>query len=198
MDKDDGTAAVQYARSVITDEVLLTRRSCDIRLPPSFSEPSGVFVTINTYPTLALRGCIGYIEPVYSLQEALEYAARSACHDPRFLDLEGYELSDIVIDVTVLTPPRPIVVKDKEELLKAIKIGRDGLVIEYKGRKAVFLPQVPVDWGWNVTEYLQNLCEKAGLDNDAWKEKGCKVLSFRGRLFREISPDGEVEEVKEC
>ena len=196
MKAEDGITAVKLARCIITQEVTGKPLAYMMHLP--YNEPAGVFVTLNTYPTLSLRGCIGIIEPVYPFPEALDHAARSACHDPRFMDLGEDELNDIVIDVTVLTRPRPIVVKDKIELLTAIKIGRDGIIIEYRGRKAVFLPQVPVEWKWDVKEYLENLCRKAGVANDAWKEKECKVLAFQGRLFRETSPGGDVEEVIEC
>jgi len=197
MNIENGTIAVQYARSVITDEALFTRKSYDVRLPASFDEPVGVFVTINTYPGLALRGCIGFPEPEYPLRDALEHSARSACHDPRFLDIQDYELRDIVVEVTILTPPKPIAVKNKEDLLNAIKLGRDGLMLEYRGRRSVFLPQVPGDWGWDVKEYLENLCQKAGVGRDKWKDKDCEISSFRGQIFKETSPDGDIVEVEE-
>jgi uncharacterized protein (TIGR00296 family) len=196
MNEEDGITAVKLARCIITQEVTGQRLAYMMHI--KHNEPSGVFVTINTYPTLALRGCIGFTEPHYPFTEALEYAARSACHDPRFCDLEEYELSEIVVEVTVLTRPRPIAVKNKEDLLKEIKIGRDGLMIEYRGRKGVFLPQVPVEWKWDVKEYLENLCQKAGIGRDRWKEKDCTILAFQGRLFRETEPNGDVTEVVEC
>ena len=196
MDLNDGTAAVRTARCVITQEATgkpmmhIMRFSCN--------EPSGVFVTISTFPELELRGCIGYPEPSFPLSEALELAARSACHDPRFQDMKEHELDNIVVEVTVLTPPEPIVVEDKEDLLNNIKIGRDGLMLEYRGMRGLLLPQVPVEWGWSVKEYLENLCRKAGIDKDKWKDKGCRIFSFRGQIFKEISPKGEVAEVRQC
>ena len=198
MDTNDGIVAVQYAKSVIADEVFLTRLSYDFQLPDSFNEPTGVFVTINTYPGLALRGCIGFPEPSYPLRDAIEYSARSACHDPRFLDLQDYELRDVVVEVTVLTQPEPIIVRNREDLLSAVKIGRDGLMLEYRGRRSVFLPRVPGDWGWDVKEYLENLCQKAGIGKDKWKENDCFISSFRGKIFKETSPDGDIVEVDEC
>ena len=193
MHPDDGIAAVRMARSVILQEVTGKRLAYMMRI--SLTEPSGVFVTISTYPELELRGCIGFPEPVYPFLEALEHSARSACHDPRFRDLKESELDKVVIDVTILTPPVPMAVKEREELLNAIKIGKHGLMLEYKGRRGVFLPQVPVEWGWDVKEYLEHLCAKAGVPRDAWKEKECRILSFEGRIFKETSPGGDVIEV---
>ncbi|MCL2890932.1 MAG: TIGR00296 family protein [Methanomassiliicoccaceae archaeon] len=192
---EHGVTAVRIARCVITQEVTKKRTAYMMHLP--FSEPSGVFVTINTFPDGALRGCIGYPEPVMPFLEALESAARSACHDPRFPKLKESELESVVIEVTVLTPPEVITVS-KQGLLSEIRIGRDGLMLEYKGRRSVFLPQVPVEWGWDVLEYLENLCLKAGVHKNAWKEKDCSISAFKGHIFKELSPSGDVQEVQEC
>jgi hypothetical protein len=191
-----GITAVRIARCVITQEVTKKRTAYMMHLP--FNDPSGVFVTINTFPEENLRGCIGYPEPVLPFLEALESAARSACHDPRFPKLKEHELENVVVEVTILTSPELIAVNDEQDLLNTIKIGRDGLMLEHRGRRSVFLPQVPVEWEWNVTEYLENLCRKAGVPKDAWKEKDCSISAFRGHIFKELSPSGEVEEVREC
>ena len=196
MDAEDGITAVRIARCVITQEVTKKQLCYAMRL--SYTEPCGVFVTLNTYPSLDLRGCIGYPGPAYPFPEALEHAARSACHDPRFPDLKERELDRIVVEVTILTPPEPIIVSDKKDLPGMIKIGKHGLMLEYGGRRGLFLPQVPVEWNWNVTEYLENLCGKAGVPKDRWKEKDCHISWFEGRIFKESSPGGDVEEVKEC
>jgi uncharacterized protein (TIGR00296 family) len=192
MQTDDGITAVKIARSVITQEVTKKQSMYTTRL--SYNEKCGVFVTINTYPALDLRGCIGFPGPSYPLLEALEHAARSACHDPRFKSLKESELEKVVVEVTILTPPEPMIVDKREELLNVIKIGKHGLMLEYKGRRGVFLPQVPVEWDWNVTEYLENLCMKAGIPKDKWKEDDCKIMSFEGRIFKELSPNGDVAE----
>ena len=194
MHPDDGVTAVRIARSVIVNEVTGKRVTYTERLQNN--EPSGVFVTINTYPSLTLRGCIGFPGPAYPLPEALEHAARSACHDPRFPDLEEKELDGIVVEVTVLTPPEPIIVNDKNDLLNTIVIGKHGLMLGYRGRRGVFLPQVPAEWDWDVKEYLENLCAKAGVHKDAWKERDCEIMSFEGKIFKETSPNGEIEEVR--
>jgi len=194
MHPDDGTAAVRIARGAIIQEV--TRKPLAYMIRLTDNEKRGVFVTVNTYPSRDLRGCIGFTEPVYPLSEALEYAARSACRDPRFPPLREKELDKVVVEVTILTPPEPMIVKEKEELLNTIKIGRHGLMLEYRGRRGVFLPQVPAEWGWDVKEYLENLCMKAGVSKDKWKESDCNIFSFEGRIFGETSPNGDVEEVK--
>jgi hypothetical protein len=191
---DDGVTAVRLARCVITQETSKERTAYMMHLP--YTERCGLFVTLNTYPEHDLRGCIGFPEPVYALPEALEHAARSACHDPRFRGLEKKELDHIIVEVTILTPPEPIIVDDNRNLPEKITIGKHGLMLEFRGRRSVFLPQVPVEWEWNVTEYLENLCMKAGIPKDKWKDNECKISSFEGRIFKETSPNGDVIEVE--
>ncbi|MCL2608135.1 MAG: TIGR00296 family protein [Methanomassiliicoccaceae archaeon] len=196
MDTNDGIAAVRIARNVITEEV--TGKHTGYETPGSFNEPRGIFVTINTYPSLHLRGCIGYPIPAIPLKEALRSSAVSACRDPRFSVLEANELDAVVVEVTILTPPEPISVKDRNDLLNVIRIGKDGLMLEYKGRRSVLLPQVPSELGWDVKEYLENLCMKAGIGKNKWKENDCLIHSFHGRTFKETSPNGDITEGTEC
>ena len=191
MSVDDalGAAAVRAAREVVSNEV--SGATYSIPEAPEFGELRGVFVTLNTYPTGELRGCIGYPYPIMPLGVALEGAARSACHDPRFPDLRSSELDGITVEVTVLTPPEDVEFSGPADLLKKIEIGRDGLIIECRGRRGLLLPQVPVEWGWDAEEYLANLAYKAGLPPSAWMWDGARIQSFRGEVFSEPSPGAE-------
>ncbi len=158
-----------------------------------FGERSGAFVTLSEYPSGALRGCIGFPMPVFPLGEAVVQAARSACHDPRFPDLEAPELREITVEVTVLTVPERIR-GSPSDIEGSIAIGRDGLIIDLLGRRGLFLPQVPVEQGWGVREYLENLGLKAGLPPDSWMDPRAVISSFKGEIWTETSPDGPVEE----
>jgi len=190
LDAEDGAAAVRAARTVAEAE---TRgRKADISLPPSFDAPSGVFVTIETHPRRDLRGCIGYPEPVMPLKDALRESARSACHDPRFPPLSYGELNEVVFEVTVLSIPQTIRHTGPEDLLGKMEVGRDGLILECRGRRGLLLPQVPVEWGWGKEEYLVHLSLKAGLPPDAWTWPDAVVHAFTGEIFSETEPKGEI------
>ncbi len=191
MDIDDGIRAVKAARKVIGSEVI--GAAPEVELPDSFDDPCGVFVTINTYPEGDLRGCIGYPAPVYPLKEALVYSAQSACHDPRFPRLTDREANNCTVEVTILTPPELLDVK-KDDIPKSIVIGRDGLMIRFGRRSGLLLPQVPVEFGWTPLEFLEQLCLKANLPTDAWRYDGTEIYSFRGQIFHETSPNGEITE----
>ncbi|MCS7125364.1 MAG: TIGR00296 family protein [Aigarchaeota archaeon] len=165
--------------------------------PPSerLKEKRGVFVTLYTYPVKDLRGCIGFPLPTLPLHEAtIQAAISSAIHDPRFNPLEIDELKNIIIEVSVLTPPEEIVYRDPRELLEKINIGRDGLIIKSGPYSGLLLPQVPVEFNWNVEEYLIHLCLKAGLEATHWLKGKAKIYRFTAQIFRELEPNGEIVE----
>lgn len=189
METDEGILAVKAARTSIEAETQGIMPEID--LPDSFDRKSGVFVTINTYPSGDLRGCIGYPEPVFPLKDALIHSAESACHDPRFMPLSFKESINCTVEVTILSEP-VLMECPKEEIPKNIVIGRDGLIIQFGRRRGLLLPQVPVEWGWDVKEYLQQICYKAGLPDDAWKLKDSMMWTFTGEIFHETSPRGEI------
>jgi uncharacterized protein (TIGR00296 family) len=143
--------------------------------------------------TLGLRGCIGYPLPDKSLFNALEDAAISAAtEDPRFSPVKYKELDSITFEVTVLTPPKKIIVSKPEEYLSEIKVGRDGLIIKHGFYSGLLLPQVPIEYGWNEEEFLEYTCEKAGLPKNYWKNPGTEIQKFEGIVFKEEKPNGRV------
>lgn len=190
----DGVFAVKTARETIY-HYLKEGEVLEITdIPPKFKEKAGVFVTLETYPSLELRGCIGYPEPIFPLIDALRNAAISAAtEDPRFLPINSKEFEEIVVEVSLLTPPELINVEDPSEYLSKIEIGRDGLIVEQDYYRGLLLPQVPVEWGWDKEEFLSHTCRKAGLPPNAWKSKNTKIYSFSAEIFHEVKPHGEIK-----
>lgn len=188
-----GVEAVRLARGAVESEVL--GRPMEPGVTDSrFDQPSGAFVTLNTYPDHGLRGCIGYPMPVFTLREAIENSGRAACHDPRFPDLEASELDGVTVEVTVLTVPEAIEAESPQGIVDSVEIGRDGLMMELMGRRGLLLPQVPVEWGWDRVQFLSQLSVKAGLPLDAWTHPNARISRFRGEIYHEVSPYGEVFE----
>jgi hypothetical protein len=182
-----GEQLVKLARAAIFSHALT---------PNDFEEKRGVFVTLNSYPSGQLRGCIGFPEPVFKLKDAVVNAARhAAINDPRFMPLQNDE--DVTIEVSVLTKPQLIEVEDPKQYPEKINIGEDGLIVKYEGMSGLLLPQVFVDHEVDAKKALQMTCEKAGLENDAWTMPGCKVYKFQAQIFYEKEPGGKVfEKVK--
>ncbi|MCK5548662.1 MAG: TIGR00296 family protein [Thermoplasmata archaeon] len=187
---ETGEFAVKAARAII--ENACGGPASSVTYPSLFEKNAGVFVTINTYPSLNLRGCIGYPEPVFPLREALVKAAQGATQDPRFDPLSAEELDKVVVEVSVLTPPALIKVKKPKEYIDKVKIGRDGLIAAQGGLRGLLLPQVPIEWKWNVEEFLSNTCMKAGLPQDAWFDTGTEIYSFQAEIFSEEEPKGRI------
>ncbi|MEM5871630.1 MAG: TIGR00296 family protein [Candidatus Aenigmatarchaeota archaeon] len=194
MNLKDGEFAVKLARKAIEEWV---KKGEKIDRPKNFDkkflEKAGVFVTIHTYPEKLLRGCIGFPYPSFPLIDAIIEAAISSTQDPRFPPLDPSELNKIIVEVSILTPPKRIVVKKPEDYLKKIVIGRDGLIIKKGFNSGLLLPQVAIEYGWDVKTFLEHLCDKAFLPRDAWLSKDAQIFSFKAEIFGEREPSGKIE-----
>ena len=189
---EDGELAVRIARAVVEGLVQHTKFPLP-KVPQSFSEKSGVFVTLTTHPGDALRGCIGYPEPIMPLIDAIKGSAVSAAsRDPRFPPVKPEELRTIKVEVSLLTPPTEIMVNKPSDLTKQVKVGEDGLIVQRGLARGLLLPQVPVEWSWDAEEFLCQTCLKAGLMPDAWLQQGTKVFKFQAEVFSEDEPGGAV------
>ncbi len=192
----EGEELVKTARKVVELALEGKEFQPSEEFKKKYSEKRGVFVTIKTFPEKELRGCIGYPYPIFPLWKALIDSAKAAAfEDPRFPPLRKDEINKVIFEVTVLTPPQEIKYKDPSELLEKIKIGKDGLIIQYGPYSGLLLPQVPVEEGWDVVEFLSYTCLKAGLPPDCWTWKGIKIYKFQGQIFEEVEPKGKVVEV---
>jgi len=144
---------------------------------PELDVPCGAFVTLKEHGRL--RGCIGQVEAAAPLFETVaRCAVSSAVRDPRFPAVTAGEVPDLHLEISVMTPPKPVA--DVENIV----VGRDGLMIQKGYNRGLLLPQVPTEWGWNREEYLQHLCQKAGLGPQEWKS-GAKIWSFQALVFGE-------------
>ena len=190
---EQGIEAVRIARSAVDAFVGEGKRYEPDKLQDVFKEKRGVFVTLESYPNHALRGCIGFSEPVAPLIDALiDSAISAASRDPRFKPVQKSELDGIVVEVSVLTPPELIKVKDPKEYPSKIKVGRDGLIVKKGFASGLLLPQVPVEWKWDEEEFLSQTCYKAGLPPDTWLDPKIEIHSFQGQVWLESKPRGDV------
>ena len=189
----EGTTAVQFARQVVASTVR-NQAHASQKLAKIFQEKHGAFVTLHTHPDNELRGCIGIPYPELRLKDALIEAAHSVTHDPRFPPLEAEELDHVIVEVTILSSPKPITVNSPQDYLTKIKVGRDGLIVEQGFHRGLLLPQVPVEEDWDVETFLGYTCMKAGLPADAWVMPNTKFFSFTGQIFTEQTPNGPIQE----
>ena len=194
----EGTFLVDLARKAV-EHYLKTGKCIDVpkNLSEKLLQPCGVFVTINSIVKgeKDLRGCIGFPYPTMPLAQAvIDSAINAATQDPRFPTLSLDELDHVVFEVSVLTPPKLIEVKNPREYCAKITVGEDGLIVERGVYKGLLLPQVPVEWGWDAQEFLCQCCNKAGLLADYWLRQGTKIYKFQAIIFEEETPRGSIRQ----
>jgi hypothetical protein len=165
-------ARESMSRAVLTQTAPLARGFGE-----NLEQKRGVFVTLKKRGEL--RGCIGQTEPVMPLSQAVgAMAIRAAFFDPRFRPVSPRELAGIEIEISVLTRLKPV------PRAADIVVGRDGVLLTKGERSALFLPQVAVEQHWGLAAMLDNLCRKAGLENDCWREDA-RFSTFRAISFGE-------------
>jgi AmmeMemoRadiSam system protein A len=134
---------------------------------PWLREPGATFVTLRRADG-ELRGCVGSIEAQRPLAEDVAHnAVAAAFHDSRFPPLAPRELPEISLEVSLLSPPEPLPVLSEAEALRLLRPGVDGVILEYRGRRGTFLPQV---WEQlpDPRDFLAHLTTKAGLPRGFW------------------------------
>ena len=152
-------------------------------LPTIFNEKRGTFVTLTTRGNL--RGCIGHIIPQESLIEGIrENAVNAAFRDPRFGPLTLDEWKNVQVEISILTEPKPLAYTDGKDLLNKLRPGIDGVIIKKGFHQSTFLPQV---WEQlpDKKAFLNHLCLKAGLSENAWETGDLEVSTYQVQAFEE-------------
>ncbi len=189
---EEGRMAVRLARAALTNYIEKKKTIEPKGLPTIFSENRGVFVTLHKEGDL--RGCIGYPQPIMPLGNAIiDSAINASSRDPRFPRVRQDELKNIEVEVTILTKPEPYDLP-KKDLPKAVRIGRDGLIVIRGPFSGLLLPQVAPEWSFDSLEFLSQTCVKAGLPPDAWIDEDTEVQHFEAQIFAEVAPEREVFE----
>lgn len=145
----------------------------------NLKKSTGVFVTLRKKGHL--RGCIGSIVGVAPLYVGVrDNAVKAAVRDYRFPPVKKDELKKLDIEISVMTPLQKI------EDYKKIRLGTDGVILGQGSHRAVYLPQVATETGWNLDKFLGNLCRKAGLPSDTYKEsRDMEFYIFQAQVFGE-------------
>jgi AmmeMemoRadiSam system protein B/AmmeMemoRadiSam system protein A len=143
--------------------------------------PRATFVTLRHEVTGELRGCRGEVFARSELWESVRrVTGLSALDDPRFPPMQAHEVADTHIEISVLTPLRKVASPDE------VIVGRHGVLVRRGMRGGLFLPQVPIEQGWDHDEYLDYLCSmKAGLPSEAWRRPDTHLYVFEADVFEE-------------
>ena len=183
--EEQGNILVQCARQALARRFGGGSKGETLSLPENspLNREGATFVTL--YLDGRLRGCIGSLRAVEPMVKNVERnALNAAFRDPRFPALTPEEFERITIEVSVLTPPRPLTYADGRDLVSKLYPGRDGVIIQKGGYRATFLPQV-----WDQLPkpeaFLSRLCQKAGLPADEWRKGHLEVHTYQVQHFSE-------------
>ena len=186
---EQGQMLVRLARHTIMNQLGRTISNSEsdalirARRDEAFQSHCGTFVTLKIRGQL--RGCIGNLSSTETIWSGIKRnAINAAFHDPRFAPLTITELDQTAIEVSILTEPRPLEYRSREDLTRKLRVNVDGVIIRQGHASATFLPQV-----WEQLrrpeEFLSHLCLKAGLPSDAWKNPELDVLTYQVQYFDE-------------
>ena len=192
---EQGARLVNLARKAIESKFSIIKLKIDKNTSEEFSDVLGCFVTLHKNGQL--RGCIGFPEPIMPLSEGIVNAAQSAAfNDPRFPPLEKSEVGEISVEISVLTRPKRIDVRNPEDYLQHIQIGKDGLIVRATFSSGLLLPQVATEYGWDALTFLRQTCIKASLRQDDWQDfDQVRVYKFQSQVFGESSPNGDIIQI---
>lgn len=178
LNKQEKIYLLELARNTIVELLEHNKYPSTKPISEKVQEKFGVFVTLHKNGNL--RGCIGYIEGIKPLYEAVMDMAKSAAfRDPRFSPLREDELDELEIEISVLSPI--VIIHD----IKKIEVGKHGIIIQRGGYRGLLLPQVATEWNWNREEFLTQTCYKAGLPGDAWRDPDTEISIFSAEIFSE-------------
>lgn len=184
INKNQQKLLLKIARQTLAD-AFSDSPSSRIIIPNEFKVTATTFVTLMIGQKL--RGCIGSLEASEPLIDNIQHNALAAAfNDNRFPPISKTEFKSIKIEISILSSLIQINYRDVSDLLNQIQLNVDGLLIEYQGHSATFLPQV-----WEQLpakeEFLAGLCEKAGLDGNFWQSGKLKVSKYQVQSFSEQS-----------
>ena len=178
--EEAGSTLLEIARGAILNGLGMNSVPTKRNHLPWLLQHAATFVTLTKDG--ALRGCIGSLSATRPLGEDVASNARAAAfQDPRFPKLKRDEWPRCRVEVSLLSPPKPIAFGDEAELLAQIRPGEDGLILECDGKRATYLPQV---WEGlpDKRQFLASLIDKAGLPADTRLAR-CKLWRYRVRKF---------------
>ena len=189
MEKQSKTFLLLLARKAIEEYCLygtrLALQEADIpfQVNDNLLTKRGVFVTITKHHEL--RCCVGDLSGRQSIyQEVIDNAINAGFDDYRFSKLQSNELHDIKLEISVLSPLKIIKVTSPKELIRLLETKKPGLYLELNNAGATFLPQVWKDLKTPL-DFLSQLCAKAGLQEDDWKNPKMNFWTYIVDSFEE-------------
>lgn len=174
--EETGDTLLDIARGSIGHALGLHAERPRVNRAPWLARPGATFVTLRREGRL--RGCIGSLDARRALgEDVAANAVAAALRDPRFAPLAAPEWPGCGLEVSVLSPAKPLRFADEAEMLSQLRPGEDGVILEYQGRRATFLPQVWETFA-DKRAFLAELMGKAGIPADTRLAR-CSLWRYR-------------------
>jgi len=196
---EDGARAVELARDSVEAFVRNGQREQPGSMRDAFYNRTGAFVRLeSTRGRGRLRGCAGAHETARELgsgtkqlghaivDAAIKAASETSCGS----EVEPAELQTTRVSVCTVSS---LLLTDNPD--DDLELGVHGVAVDGRGHHGWMYPTVPVENDWSVFEYLDRTCRKAGLPMGAWDDDDVMVTLFEGQVFREVEPEGGIEEL---
>ncbi|MEM2924581.1 MAG: TIGR00296 family protein [Methanocellales archaeon] len=153
-------------------------------IPPALNNKIGVFVSLKKIEGGKERNLfsMGYPLPIKPAAEAALDSAVAVAIRARINGIETLDGMDV--EVSIIGSIEPFEGYDRASLPDQIKIGEDGVLIERGFHRALYLPQIAVENGWDGSDFLSECCVKAGLMPDAWLDRDTKLYKFKVKVFK--------------
>jgi AmmeMemoRadiSam system protein A len=178
LSEEDRRELLALARQAILESVSSSSFPDLLWAAGRLAEPRGAFVTLRLNGKV--HGCIGQPDAAHGLAETVvQCAITAALRDPRFRPLRAEETDELEIEISVLSEMQPV---RPEE----IELGIHGIVVTGGGRRGLLLPQVARQHNWSITQLLEAVCRKAGLEVGAWREPETKLFAFTAEVFSDV------------
>jgi AmmeMemoRadiSam system protein A len=178
---------LQLARETL-EAVTSGRPEPDVNLaqmPPALTEKRACFVTMHRWSDGSLRGCTGTLVARRPLALEVVYTTvQTAFQDWRFFPVTEVEVGDIHLEISVLTPSKPLDFVDSDDLLRKLRPGVDGVTLRLDNQRATFLPQVWESYP-DPRVFLSLLAQKMGRSSDAWRDPRIEVETYQAIVFEE-------------
>jgi uncharacterized protein len=184
LEPSDARQVLEIARAAVEAAVRRDPRPAldPAAISPALLAPAAAFVTIHEFGEL--RGCVGMLRFDVPLCDNVQAAAAAAAlEDRRFVPIAESELPALDLEVSILEPL--VELADPAGFVA----GRHGIVVEREGRRALLLPQVAAEMGWDSQQMLEAVCRKAHLPGNAWREATTRLSVFESTCYSEHGPN---------
>ena len=185
-----------YTRAVI-ESTLRNELFVSARLPEPLAQAPAYGLFVSLHRGAQLRSCKGRMGTTENgglapLGQLLSIVARDAAtNDPRFPRITLAEAPYLTIEISLLHSPQPVAATGTDRI-RSVQVGTHGLVIAHPNGHGLLLPHVAVEAGWNAQTFLEQVCQKAGLPPQTWRDDQARLMTFCARKITLPPPVAEL------